>query len=167
MKSLGRVAIVTGAGSGVGRAYALALLANGYSVALAGRRIETLQASLAEAEEHRERAIAVATDAGSPESVAELFARTRPPANPKYRFRHRKRYHRCNRRKVGPLTPECAARHRAGGTRQARTPQTGFSISQSSQNRGLGDTTPERKQGMWKQHTSDRNSTPAPDRAIQ
>ena len=42
MKSLGRVAIVTGAGSGVGRASALALLRDGYSLALAGRRIETL-----------------------------------------------------------------------------------------------------------------------------
>jgi NAD(P)-dependent dehydrogenase (short-subunit alcohol dehydrogenase family) len=76
MNSLGRVAIVTGAGSGVGRASALALLRDGYSVALAGRRIETLEASLAEAEEHRERAIAVTTDVGSPESVHGLFART-------------------------------------------------------------------------------------------
>ena len=76
MNSLGRVAIVTGAGSGVGRASALALLRDGYSVALAGRRIETLEASLAEAEEHRERAIAVTTDVGSPDSVAQLFART-------------------------------------------------------------------------------------------
>ena len=76
MKSLGRVAIVTGAGSGVGRASALALLRDGYSVALAGRRIETLEASLAEAEEARERAIAVPTDVGEPESVRNLFART-------------------------------------------------------------------------------------------
>ena len=77
MNSLGRVAIVTGAGSGVGRASALALLRDGYSVALAGRRIETLEASLAEAEELRERAIAVTADVSSPESVSELFARTR------------------------------------------------------------------------------------------
>ncbi len=80
MNSLGRVAIVTGAGSGVGRSAALALLRDGYSVALAGRRIETLEATLeevgAEAEEHRERAIAVSTDVGSPESVGKLFART-------------------------------------------------------------------------------------------
>ena len=76
MNSLGRVAIVTGAGSGVGRASALALLRDGYSVALAGRRIETLEASLAEAEEHRERAIAVPTDVGDPELVHNLFALT-------------------------------------------------------------------------------------------
>ena len=75
MNSLGRVAIVTGAGSGVGRASALALLRDGYSVALAGRRIETLEASIGEAEEHSERAVAVATDVGNPESVSELFAR--------------------------------------------------------------------------------------------
>ena len=77
MNSLGRVAIVTGAGSGVGRAAALALLRDGYSVALAGRRIETLEATAGAAEEHSERAIAVATDVGNPESVSELFARTR------------------------------------------------------------------------------------------
>ena len=77
MNSLGRVAIVTGAGSGVGRASTLALLRDGYSVALAGRRIETLEASIGETEEHSERAIAVATDVGNPESVSELFARTR------------------------------------------------------------------------------------------
>ena len=81
MSSQGRVAIVTGAGSGVGRASALALLRDGYSVALAGRRIENLEATLeaagAEAEEFRDRAVAVATDVGSPESVAALFARTR------------------------------------------------------------------------------------------
>ena len=81
MNSRGRVAIVTGAGSGVGRASALALLRDGYSVALAGRRIETLETTLeaagAESEEHRDRAIAVATDVGRPESVSQLFARTR------------------------------------------------------------------------------------------
>ena len=76
MTSQGRVAVVTGAGSGVGRASALALMRDGYSVALAGRRIETLEASLAEAEEHRERAIAVTADVGNPDSVRELFART-------------------------------------------------------------------------------------------
>ena len=77
MNSLGRVAIVTGAGSGVGRAAALALLRDGYSVALAGRRIETLEATAGAAEEHSERAIAVATNVGSPESVSELFAKTK------------------------------------------------------------------------------------------
>ena len=76
MKSLGRVAIVTGAGSGVGRAAALALLRDGYSVSLAGRRAETLEASLAAAGELRARAITVAADVGDPEAVRHLFART-------------------------------------------------------------------------------------------
>ena len=73
MKSLGRVAIVTGAGSGVGRASALALLQDGYSVALAGRRPDTLEATLAAAPELRHRAIAVPTDVGDPQSVRRLF----------------------------------------------------------------------------------------------
>ncbi len=75
MKSLGRVAIVTGAGSGVGRASALALLRDGYSVALAGRRPDTLEATLAAAPELRHRAIAVPTDVGDPQSVRRLFDR--------------------------------------------------------------------------------------------
>ena len=75
MKSLGRVAIVTGAGSGVGRASALALLRDGYSVALAGRRPDTLDATLAAAPELRHRAIAVPTDVGAPQSVRYLFDR--------------------------------------------------------------------------------------------
>ena len=75
MKSLGRVAIVTGAGSGVGRASALALLRDGYSVALAGRRPDTLDATLAAAPELRHRAIAVPTDVGDPQSVRNLFDR--------------------------------------------------------------------------------------------
>lgn len=73
MKSLGRVAIVTGAGSGVGRASALALLRDGYSVAVAGRRPDTLEATLAAAPELRHRAIAVPTDVGDPQSVRRLF----------------------------------------------------------------------------------------------
>ena len=75
MKSLGRVAIVTGAGSGVGRASALALLRDGYSVALAGRRPDTLETTLAAAPELRHRAIAVPTDVGDPQSVRRLFDR--------------------------------------------------------------------------------------------
>ncbi len=70
-----RSAIVTGAGSGVGRAAALALLDDGYAVALAGRRKPALEetASLAKAG----RALVVPTDVTSPESVAALFAAVR------------------------------------------------------------------------------------------
>jgi NAD(P)-dependent dehydrogenase (short-subunit alcohol dehydrogenase family) len=68
-----RVAIVTGAGSGIGRASALALLRDGWHVALAGRRPDVLQAVAAESGAGT-RARAVPTDITSPESVAALFA---------------------------------------------------------------------------------------------
>ena len=67
-----RIAIITGAGSGVGRAAALALLDDGYSVALAGRRREPLDetASMAKAG----KSLIVPTDVTSPDAVAALFA---------------------------------------------------------------------------------------------
>jgi NAD(P)-dependent dehydrogenase (short-subunit alcohol dehydrogenase family) len=68
-----RVAIVTGAGSGIGRASALALLRDGWHVALAGRRPDMLQAVAAESGAGT-RALAVPTDITLPESVAALFA---------------------------------------------------------------------------------------------
>jgi NAD(P)-dependent dehydrogenase (short-subunit alcohol dehydrogenase family) len=76
MASEGRIALVTGAGSGVGRAAALALLDAGYSVVLAGRRRDALEetASLSGA---AARALAVPTDVTDPASVDALFAATR------------------------------------------------------------------------------------------
>jgi len=70
-----RFAVVTGAGSGVGRAAALALLDNGYGVALAGRRADALEetASMAKAG----KPVVVPTDVTSPDAVAALFARAR------------------------------------------------------------------------------------------
>ena len=67
------VAIVTGAGSGIGRAVSLAFLQEGYSVALAGRRAQALRAAIAEAGTDGDRAIAVTTDVRQPASVRELF----------------------------------------------------------------------------------------------
>ena len=72
-----RVAVVTGAGSGVGRASSLALLRDGWSVALAGRRLERLEETRSRAGDDAERAIAVATDVTDPDSIAALFARVR------------------------------------------------------------------------------------------
>ncbi|BEP35827.1 SDR family oxidoreductase [Variovorax sp. V59] len=71
----GRIAIVTGAGTGIGRAAALALLADGWSVALAGRRLEPLE-QVAEESGAGARAFAVPTDVANAESVQALFAAT-------------------------------------------------------------------------------------------
>ena len=74
---MSRIAIVTGAGSGVGRATALALLREGYAVLLAGRRREALDAVARESA--TERAVPVPTDVADADSVHALFevARTR------------------------------------------------------------------------------------------
>lgn len=66
-----KVALVTGAGTGIGRAVALALLRDGWRVVLAGRRIEPLNAVASES--GTDRALAVATDVSQPESVDALF----------------------------------------------------------------------------------------------
>ena len=71
--STGKVVLVTGAGTGIGRAVALAFLRDGHRVVLAGRRVEPLQ-SVAK-ESGTDRALAVPTDVGNPDSVAALFAR--------------------------------------------------------------------------------------------
>lgn len=77
MNSAGKVAIVTGAGTGVGKSAALALLTEGYAVVLAGRRAELLDAVVAEAGEASSRALAVPTDVSDQESVQALFAKTK------------------------------------------------------------------------------------------
>lgn len=71
-----KVAIVTGAGSGVGKAAALALLKTGYSVALAGRRLDALEQTAKESGAGS-RALAVQTDVSNPDSVKALFAATK------------------------------------------------------------------------------------------
>src|SRR5262245_15068952 len=74
MNTPSKFAVVTGAGSGIGRAVALALLSDGWSVALAGRRADALAASLALAGADAVRGLAVPTDVTDPASVAALFA---------------------------------------------------------------------------------------------
>ena len=71
-----KVAIVTGAGSGVGKAAALALLKAGYSVALAGRRADALDQTAKDSGAGA-RALAVQTDVSNPDSVKALFAATK------------------------------------------------------------------------------------------
>jgi NAD(P)-dependent dehydrogenase (short-subunit alcohol dehydrogenase family) len=72
-----RVAIVTGAGSGIGRAAARALLDAGWDVALAGRRAEALEAALEPAGDWRGQALIVPTDVTDGAAVRSLFARAR------------------------------------------------------------------------------------------
>ena len=71
-----KVAVVTGAGTGIGKAAALALLKEGYGVAFAGRRLQPLEQAIAEAGSGA-LAIAVATDVGDPASVKALFAKVK------------------------------------------------------------------------------------------
>ena len=70
-----KIALVTGAGSGIGRATALELLQHGWTVVLAGRRAEPLQALADEAKAKGQQALAVPTDVVDPASVEALFAR--------------------------------------------------------------------------------------------
>ena len=74
MKQNKKIALVTGAGSGIGRAVALALLEDGFSLVLAGRRLEPLQAVVDHAQAAGGEALAVPTDVRDEQSVAQLFA---------------------------------------------------------------------------------------------
>jgi NAD(P)-dependent dehydrogenase (short-subunit alcohol dehydrogenase family) len=75
MAAARKVAVVTGAGSGIGKAVAHALLRNGYAVAFAGRRADVLNDAIRECGAKEGDAIAVPTDVGSPEAVQRLFAK--------------------------------------------------------------------------------------------
>jgi NAD(P)-dependent dehydrogenase (short-subunit alcohol dehydrogenase family) len=75
MASNGKTAVVTGAGSGIGKAVSIALQAAGYSVVLAGRRAEALEATAALASKGGGKVLTVPTDVSKQESVKALFAR--------------------------------------------------------------------------------------------
>ncbi|HEX4076940.1 MAG TPA: SDR family oxidoreductase [Candidatus Acidoferrales bacterium] len=76
-RSSSKIAIVTGAGSGIGKYAAVALARDGYTVVLAGRRKETLEAAALEVTQANSRALVVPTDVTDPASVRQLFAKTK------------------------------------------------------------------------------------------
>jgi NAD(P)-dependent dehydrogenase (short-subunit alcohol dehydrogenase family) len=77
MQPHGRVALVTGAGSGIGKAAALALLGDGWRVVLAGRRPERLDEVVKESGQAMSQALAVPADVTDPAAVQALFARAK------------------------------------------------------------------------------------------
>jgi NAD(P)-dependent dehydrogenase (short-subunit alcohol dehydrogenase family) len=76
MTSQKKIALVTGGGSGIGRATALALVRQGFSLVIAGRRIEALQQTVTLAGSDADKMIAVAADVSNPASVQSLFQKT-------------------------------------------------------------------------------------------
>jgi len=77
MTSTNRIALVTGAGSGIGRAVSLTLQRAGYDVVLAGRRPEELERTASLADPQGGKMLPVPTDVSQPEAVRALFAATR------------------------------------------------------------------------------------------
>jgi NAD(P)-dependent dehydrogenase (short-subunit alcohol dehydrogenase family) len=77
MAATSKIAMVTGAGSGVGRAVALGLMKAGFAVVLAGRRKEPLEETAAMGAAHGTRTLVVPADVADPKAVDALFARTR------------------------------------------------------------------------------------------
>jgi NAD(P)-dependent dehydrogenase (short-subunit alcohol dehydrogenase family) len=77
MASSSKIAMVTGAGSGVGRAVALGLMKAGFAVVLAGRRKEPLEETAALGKAHGVKTLAVSADVSSPDAVKALFAKTK------------------------------------------------------------------------------------------
>ncbi|MGP1680067.1 MAG: SDR family oxidoreductase, partial [Burkholderiales bacterium] len=77
MSSQDKVAVVTGAGTGIGKSAALALLGDGYRVGLVGRRKELLDKTVQDAGPAAANTLVLPADVGNPESVKSLFAQVR------------------------------------------------------------------------------------------
>jgi NAD(P)-dependent dehydrogenase (short-subunit alcohol dehydrogenase family) len=77
MAAANKIALVTGAGSGIGRAVATALLGDGYKVVLTGRRADALNETLTMAKASKDSAMAVPSDVTDPKSVKALFQATK------------------------------------------------------------------------------------------
>ncbi len=77
MAAPSKVALVTGAGTGIGKAAAVALMKEGYAMVFAGRRLDKLQEAAAEGKTTGAPSLIVQTDVGDPASVKALFAKTK------------------------------------------------------------------------------------------
>src|SRR5262245_42679787 len=72
-----KVALVTGAGTGIGKSVALALMKDGYAVVLAGRRQDKLEETANEGKSTGAKSLVVPTDVSDPASIKALFAKTK------------------------------------------------------------------------------------------
>jgi NAD(P)-dependent dehydrogenase (short-subunit alcohol dehydrogenase family) len=77
MSGNGKIAMITGAGSGIGRSVALAMMKEGYSVVLAGRRQDALEETATLGESYGAPTLAVSTDLSNPDAVKHLFDKTK------------------------------------------------------------------------------------------
>ena len=77
MTTYNKVAVITGGGTGIGKATALAFIKDGYRVVISGRRAEPLEETIKAAGVDSSRMIGVPTDVGNPEAVKALFAKTK------------------------------------------------------------------------------------------
>ena len=103
----GKIAVVTGAGSGIGRASALALLKNGYKVALAGRRKDALDETAKLAGNNAPNALAVPTDVTKRDDIVALFAKVKATCG-----RLDLRLQQCRRRRAAGAAGGAALRDR-------------------------------------------------------
>src|SRR5262245_37237292 len=72
-----KVALITGAGTGIGKAVALALMKDGYAAVLAGRRKDKLEEVAAEGKPTGSKSLVVPCDVSDPEQIKALFAKTK------------------------------------------------------------------------------------------
>ncbi len=77
MAQLQKVAVITGAGTGIGKAVALALMKEGYAAVLAGRRQDKLEETAQEGKSTGAKSLVVVTDVGDPAAIRSLFAKTK------------------------------------------------------------------------------------------
>src|SRR5260370_8104182 len=77
MGQLQKVAVITGAGTGIGKAVALALMKEGYAAVLAGRRKDKLEETAQEGKSTGAKSLVVVTDVGDPPAIRALFAKTK------------------------------------------------------------------------------------------